>query len=184
MTIIHIGDGRHIELEVARRPPSPPKKAKEWSKRRIAPPNPHKIGPRPCITGENHWMNRYKNKSGMTEWWAYKNEIISKYRDSGKKVGEVFGVRRKKFGYIMGWVKRRVKKDMENIEKANPDLDDVAKEALEGALTVLRGPQSQALKLQAAKLLLDFTKAKPVSKSEVSVQNAEAWLASLGKGEE
>ena len=52
-------------------------------------------------------------------------------------------------------------------------------EAMTGALTVLRNPNSQQTKLAAAKLLLDFSKTKPVAKSEVSINAAEAWLASL-----
>lgn len=180
MTIIHIGDGRHIEREVAKRPPVPPKKNKPWSKNSKCEPRP-KAHDRPGSTGDLHWTRRGLDRIGFKEWWAYKQETIGKYRESGKRVGEIEGIPRHKFGYIMGWVKRRVKKDMENIEKAHPDIDEMAKEALEGALTVLRGPQSQSIKLQAAKLLLEFTKAKPVTKSEVSVNAAEAWLASLGK---
>ena len=58
-------------------------------------------------------------------------------------------------------------------------MTDAAEEALEGAITVLRQPSSQQTKLAAAKLTLEFTKTKPVAKSEVSVNKAEEWLASL-----
>jgi len=73
---------------------------------------------------------------------------------------------------------------MENIKRVMPDLNEVASEALEGALTVLRGPQKQSDKLAAAKLLLEFSMSKPVAKSQVSVNAAEEWLASIGKDED
>lgn len=134
------------------------------------------------MLGDKHPLKRLMREvQGFTEFWAYKQEVMAKYRDSGRKLGEGPGIRRKKLGYLMGWVKRRVKKDMENIKRAHPDLNEVAAEALEGALSVLRGPQSQQQKLAAAKLLLDFSMSKPVAKSEVSVNAAEDWLASLAK---
>lgn len=106
------------------------------------------------------------------------------YADSGVKPGDVYGVRRKKVGYLWGWAKRKAKKDMENIKRVMPDLNEVAAEALESALVVLRGPQNQKERLAAAKLLLEFSMSKPVAKSQVSVNAAEDWLASLGKEED
>ena len=186
MTVIHIGDGRHIELDEGAifRPPQipPPKRGRS---REISPRFQDK---RKRIwkerEGDNHPVRRLmETKEGYREWWSYKNIIYGRYSDRGAKHGEGAGKRRKRMGYLMGWVKRKVKKDMENIQKVHPDLDEMAKEALEGALGVLRGPNSQQVKLSAAKLLLEFTKSKPVAKSEVSVNAAESWLASLGKEE-
>jgi hypothetical protein len=66
------------------------------------------------------------------------------------------------------------------IDKGVIDGDDKkANEALEAALQVMREPTQQNLKLQAAKIVLDFTKAKPTSKQEVTVKTAEDWLASV-----
>ena len=80
------------------------------------------------------------------------------------------------------WIiaRKKARKDMEVI-KQKIVLTDAAEEALEATLVTMRSPMSQQVKLAAAKLVLDFTMAKPVSKSEVSVNAAEAWLASIGK---
>jgi hypothetical protein len=187
MTVIHVGDGRHIEVDegaVLRPPPPPPVKKTYKPKRALSEPTKDQVPKfkRPETQGAGHPIRKLmENLVGYKEWWTYKNEVLKKYADRGRRLGEGPGIRRKRLGYLNGWVKRKVKKDMENIEKAHPDIDGMAKEALEGALTVLRGPNSQQMKLAAAKLLLEFTKSKPVAKSEVSVNAAEAWLASLGK---
>ena len=54
-----------------------------------------------------------------------------------------------------------------------------AKEALEAAVEILRTPGQTRDRLTAARLVLDFTKSKPVSKQEVTVGKAEAFLSSL-----
>jgi hypothetical protein len=63
--------------------------------------------------------------------------------------------------------------------KKKIDLTEASEEALTGAITVLRGPVSAKDKIAAARLVLDFTMAKPVAKSEVTVSSAEDWLRSL-----
>lgn len=185
MTIIHVGDGRHIELKeglIFGPPPPPPKPKKPRYNNNASQPHRPPKYERPESRGANNVVNKkIAEQQGFAEFWSFKNEIIGRYADRGVKSGGAWGVRKKRLGYYWGWAKRRVKKDMAKIQKVHPDLDDMAKEALEGALMVLRGPQNQGMKLQAAKLLLEFTKSKPVAKSEVSVNAAEAWLASLGK---
>ena len=57
--------------------------------------------------------------------------------------------------------------------------DPRAEEALETAVEIMRTPVHNRDRLQAAKLILDFTKVKPVNKSEVTLNNAEAFLSSL-----
>ncbi len=137
------------------------------------------------MRGDNHPLRRRaKSQVGYKEWWQFKNDIISKYADRGRRFGEGPGIRRGRAGYLNGWAKRRVKRDMENIKKAIPGLDEIAEQALEGALEILHGANNQQTKLAAAKLLLEFTKSKPVAKSEVSVQNAEAWLAAIAEDDD
>jgi len=64
------------------------------------------------------------------------------------------------------------------------ELDDPrAEEALENALAVMRTPANQGVKLQAAKLILEYTKAKPAAKSEITVNKAEEWLAAVASEE-
>jgi hypothetical protein len=54
--------------------------------------------------------------------------------------------------------------------------DPKVEKAFTAAVEVLESPMSQTIKLQAARLILDFCKAKPVAKSEVTVKSAEDWL--------
>ena len=60
-----------------------------------------------------------------------------------------------------------------------PEDDPRADEALKAALETMRTPANQQTKLAAAKLILEYTKAKPASKSEVTVNKAEEWLAAI-----
>lgn len=57
--------------------------------------------------------------------------------------------------------------------------DELAQEALRTAVIIMREPGQAREKLAAARMILDFTKSKPVAKSEVSVGKAEEFLASL-----
>ena len=56
---------------------------------------------------------------------------------------------------------------------------EYAQEALKTAVEVMRVPGETRERLAAARLVLDFTKQKPASKSEVAVAKAEDFLASL-----
>ena len=67
-----------------------------------------------------------------------------------------------------------------SIMKKEYDIDDPrAEEALETAVEIMRTPVHNRDRLQAAKLILDFTKVKPVNKSEITVGKAEEFLSSL-----
>lgn len=63
-------------------------------------------------------------------------------------------------------------------DKADDDVT-AARNALHYALTVMRGPVDQKVGLQAAGLVLNFTKAKPASKQELTINKAEEWLAAV-----
>ena len=63
----------------------------------------------------------------------------------------------------------------ENILPEDPKVQ----QAFTAAVEVLTAPNNQTVKLQAARLILDFLKAKPVAKSEVTVKSAEDWLSQV-----
>jgi 3-methyladenine DNA glycosylase Tag len=65
------------------------------------------------------------------------------------------------------------------VDKEIIEDDPKVKSAFQAAIEVLNSPMSQGIKLQAARLILDFCKAKPVAKSEITVQKAEDWLMSV-----
>ena len=71
-----------------------------------------------------------------------------------------------------------------SIMKKEYDIEDPrAEEALETAVEIMRTPVHNRDRLQAAKLILDFTKVKPVAKSEITVGKAEEFLSSLLDGD-
>ena len=57
--------------------------------------------------------------------------------------------------------------------------DEYQREALETAVEVMRIDGQSREKLQAARLVLDFTKSKPTSKNEVTISAAEEFLSSV-----
>lgn len=60
------------------------------------------------------------------------------------------------------------------------DEDEAAKAALEYAVSVVETKkEAVASKLAAARLILDFTKKKPASSTEVKLNAAEEFLAAL-----
>lgn len=66
----------------------------------------------------------------------------------------------------------------------NPTDDAYAIEALETAVNVMRMQGDVRNKLGAAKLVLEYTKAKPSTKSEVTVNTAEDFLAKVLEDEQ
>ena len=118
---------------------------------------------------------------GNGDWYSLRKKqgADASPERKGRILGHKIGMRRHEAEALMAAGYRRAALDMENIKKNFTFEDSAAEEAMLGALEVLRTPTSQQVKLQAAKLLLDFTKIKPVSKSEMTVNAAEKWLDSL-----
>lgn len=80
-------------------------------------------------------------------------------------------------------IREQAKKDAKKVvkimsEKFNIE-DEYQKEALRTAVEVMRIDGQTRERLAAARLVLDFTKSKPASKSDVSIHKAEDFLASL-----
>lgn len=57
--------------------------------------------------------------------------------------------------------------------------DEIAKEALLAALTLMREPGAREFKLKVIRTLLDHTHQKPTLKQDVTVKTAEDWLDEL-----
>jgi len=80
-------------------------------------------------------------------------------------------------------IREQAKKDAERIvaimTKDNQIDDEYAVEALKTAVEIMREPGQTRDRLTAARMVLDFTKTKPASKSEVTIGKAEAFLESL-----
>lgn len=206
MAIIPIGDGQLIELEEGALrvpPPEPPAKPKPRSERVS------RVTKRKVVRSKTYTVTKngvtYLRKQrpegyvkpnynpnpkndhldipGFLEWQQLRSRRIANLgKAGGRPLGRADGLTQSQCD--AAWADARVKarKDMTNI-KSKIDLPEAAEEALMATLVVMRSPMTQQVKLAAAKQVLDFTMAKPVAKSEVTVNAAEKWLESLGKDE-
>lgn len=98
-----------------------------------------------------------------------------------RRFGTMDGYSREEALKIRIWAKEQAKKDLEVIMEKHPEIkeNEVIQEALMATLEVMRTPVNQELKLKAARQLLDFLKAKPVSVQNITVNATEQWLDSL-----
>lgn len=130
--------------------------------------------------------NNFWHRMTPEERKAYSAKIRAK-RDPANMKGRVG----RKPGVPQGWHYRdyelacaAARKDVKRIMQKMADEgmlpeDAYAREALEGAVQVLREPGTKETKLKAARLILDFTKSKPASKSDVTIRTAESFLDEL-----
>lgn len=104
------------------------------------------------------------------------------------------GRRGSRYGIPTGYLKEEALKHMEEakvksefhfalIMKKFPETSEIVQKATQVALDILNNPTQQKLALDAAKLLFDNYHEKPRAKSEVTVKQAEDWLAELAETE-
>lgn len=99
---------------------------------------------------------------------------------SNSKAGIGHGMTKAKSLELWEVARERARQDMQIIKAVFPTTDEIAEEATMHLLTALRGPADDNLKMTAAVKLLEFYKAKPSSKSNVTVTNTfENWVSSL-----
>ena len=102
-----------------------------------------------------------------------------KRKNPGRPRGVPDGFRKHQIEPIRAKVRKEATELVEIMAKKFEIEDEYAKEALTTAVEVMRVPGETRERLAAARLVLDFTKQKPASKSEVAVSKAEDFLASL-----
>lgn len=179
--LVSIGEGKVIDLgdlEKPQAPKSKPKPNRKLNKKT-------KRARRKQGMGTPNFADKPK---GFQEWRNLRLAQVAKFYN---KIGFRTSGGRTRFGIpdgmtarqaTLAWAKarERAKIDMANLENAGllPD-DEIVKEATEATLVVMRSPMNQDMQLRAARQILDFYKTKPVTKSETTVNAAEAWLASL-----
>jgi hypothetical protein len=64
-------------------------------------------------------------------------------------------------------------------EREGEPMHPYAREALEQVITIMRSALNDAIRLRAARLLLEFTVGKPREHRSVSLETAEWWLDQL-----
>lgn len=128
---------------------------------------------------------RFKAMQKDPEFLAKKDAAIRAKREADpeslKRSGIPNGMNRAQAETFRRRAKEQAKKDIEIMKQKGiiSAEDTMANDALEEALAVMRGAHSQPIKLSAAKLILEYTKAKPQAKSEVTVKTAEDWLKEI-----
>ena len=100
-------------------------------------------------------------------------------KNGGRPRGVPDGYRREQIEPIRAKAKKEAKKVVTIMAEKYGIEDEYAKEALTTAVEVMRVPGETRERLAAARLVLDFTKTKPVAKSEVTIGKAEEFLSSL-----
>ena len=129
--------------------------------------------------------NYFKTLMSTPEGRALRKEWSTKPR---KNPGRPFGVPDGHTAKTIAPVREQAKQDAKKVvkimsEKFNIE-DEYQKEALTTAVEVMRLDGQSRERLAAARLVLDFTKSKPASKSDVTISRAEDFLASLLTEEE
>jgi hypothetical protein len=153
-------------------------------KQRKRSPRPLKsIGYRPSAAKSAALKRRWENPEYRAEASAKLNEI----RKPQPRLGVPDGMRKAQAD--AEWQKAGVLADrFIEIMKENEELPEVvipgseaemAQEALKEAFRIAVGPQGVKDRIAAINTVLNFTKAKPESKSKLTVNKAEEWLAEI-----
>lgn len=116
-------------------------------------------------------------------------QLVYKRRDKQGHWGRIAGVPRdwtkEEAEVYLAGKKPEVKRIISIMSKHGmlPE-DEMAKEALTTAVSVMHTATQFDTKLRAARLILDFSKARPAAKHELTVTRAEQFLADLVDAEE
>lgn len=120
--------------------------------------------------------------------WAAKMREKRRTQDRSKisRIGVPDGMRKHKAEKLWAKARKSASKTMTELRKVGvlDGADPRAEEALETAVSVMRSPLRQEMQLAAARLVLDFLKAKPATKTDLTINKAEQWLASLASDDE
>jgi len=193
--VVPTSEGRMIEvMEGELRAPSPePTPAKKTTKprkpRKKAESDHNKskgAWKRPDLKEDHPVHKKSREIPGYREWYRERMRQIQQFfnKPGGpvrRRRGVPDGMRREEAEKLWAEARRKAKIDMENIKKVMPDLNESAAEALETTLTIMRSPMNQDMQLKAARQVLEWTMAKPVNKTEMTVNAAEAWLAQIAE---
>jgi len=100
-------------------------------------------------------------------------------KNAGRPKGVPDGYRKETIEPLRIKAKEEAKKVTKIMSEKYNIEDEYQKEALSTAVEIMRLVGETRERLAAARLVLDFTKSKPASKSDVSISKAEDFLASL-----
>lgn len=120
---------------------------------------------------------------GYREWNLLRRKQDSEFMTPNRsRAGVPDGMRKEEAMKLWAEARKKAQVHMANLKKLGLLSDDeIVVKATNATLEILESPLNQDMRLKAARQLLEWFKAKPVSKSEVTVNAAEAWLASIAE---
>lgn len=120
-----------------------------------------------------------RREAAKKRWAVHREKIVANMKGRRTRAGVPDGMRKEEaeaaWAAARASAQETIAKMIEN--KVIENDDQRANEALEVAMTIMRGPSTLESKLRAARTVLEWTKAKPASKTDVTIQKAEDWLA-------
>jgi len=127
-----------------------------------------------------------KMSAALAECWkdpAWRERQRAKASEfAGRPAGLPIGVNRETHKRFVKQARLEATLTMKKLEAAGviDEADGQAKEALHCALTIMRtGDLTVKDRLAAARTVLEWTKAKPAQKTELTVTKAEEWLEAV-----
>lgn len=149
-----------------------------------------KTSPRP--TRYRGRLKRPGTAEAQRKLWAdpeYRAKMTEKRRAAGEarrgkpgaREGVPDGMRKAEADALNQAARESAEETVSELKQAGVlDGDDPrAEEALRVTITIMRAPGDKKVKLAAAKQVLEFTKAKPASTTNLKVNKAEEWLAAI-----
>ena len=129
----------------------------------------------------NYFANLMKTEEGraLRRQWSTKPR-----KNAGRPRGVPDGYTKETIEPLRAEIQLDAKRIVQIMSKDYNIEDDYAKAALETAVEVMRTPGDNRERVSAARLVLDFTKSKPVSKNELAISAAEDFLANLVEDDE
>ena len=116
-----------------------------------------------CI--RHRHISQFRNKPGMPDY---------------RRTRVPDGMTKQEAVKMWAEAKRKAKITMEIIKNTIPLDDERAEQALEAALEVMHAEHVHMdTKLKAAKIILEYTKAKPATRQDVTINRVEDWLSEI-----
>lgn len=127
-----------------------------------------------------------ETEEGRKLWkiWTDRRFLAPNGKKPGRPAGSVDGYSQSELRKQRATAKAEAKEMVKFMEKKGFEVPEAeyAREAIEAAVESMRMEAINVKdKLAAARLVLEFTKAKPAAKSEVTVRTAEDFLADIAK---
>lgn len=140
----------------------------------------------PKSGGSRNYKNTAASEALRLAWKDPEKRAKMLFKRRGKRTGVPDGMRKPEADKL--WELAREKADylMSELEKEgvisfdpNVTEDQMAKDALREAFVMAMSPLQAQIKMSALKTVLEYTKAKPASKTDLTLTSAQEWLRAV-----